>query len=43
MFKYLVIFIIGLGQGMILLDWYRDKQVLHLAVKRGNNGGKKAR
>lgn len=31
----IVFFILGIGQGMIILDWYRDKQVLKLAVKRG--------
>lgn len=29
-----VFFVLGIFQGMIILDWYRDKQVLKLAVKR---------
>lgn len=35
MLNYTLIFILGMIQGAILLDWIRDKQTLHAAVKRG--------
>lgn len=31
--KYIVIFVIGMGQGALCLDWIRDKQVI-IARKR---------
>lgn len=35
MFHYTVIFILGMGQGAIMLDWLKDKQLLRVKVTKG--------
>jgi hypothetical protein len=32
----IVFFGLGIGQGAILCDWFRSKQMLKIAAKKGN-------